>query len=79
VIDLFAALRGFPALPGAACRGKHHLFDEVIGPDRDRIQAEALRICAACEELLPCRRWLMSLPRRERPYGVVAGQVRTPR
>ncbi len=76
---LFDALGVIPALPGARCRGRHHLFDE---PRRDEDEqavqdrhAQALGLCARCPAARRCREWLDSLPPRKRPRGVVAGTV----
>ncbi|MGH3824569.1 MAG: hypothetical protein ACRDRA_17305, partial [Pseudonocardiaceae bacterium] len=49
-----------PRLPGAACRGRHELFDPVVG-NGPRFQhreqhrrAEAARVCAGCPERHHC-------------------------
>ena len=80
LVDLLAALAGAPALPGARCRGRPHLFDparpaeaEASVADRHR---QALALCAACPSLNRCAAWLASLPPTEQPPGVVAGVVR---
>ena len=80
LVDLLAALAGAPALPGARCRGRPHLFDparpaeaEASVADRHR---QALALCAACPSLRRCAAWLDSLPPSKRPAGVVAGTVR---
>lgn len=60
-------------MPGAACKGRHNLFDGET--PADRIRAEA--ICRdACPALGRCRRWVASLPGYRRPSGVVAGRFR---
>ncbi|WP_369816626.1 hypothetical protein [Mycobacterium sp. E740] len=75
ITDLFACLGGVPALPGAACRGRHDLFDGET--TADRIAAE--RLCRdACPALGACRRWVASLPKSRRPVGVVAGRFVDP-
>jgi hypothetical protein len=76
---LFDAVGLSPALPGARCRGRHHLFDPPSAnadPD-DAAYAEqaALRLCAGCPALASCSRWFESLPKQQRPPGVVAGRV----
>ena len=80
LVDLLAALAGAPALPGARCRGRPHLFDpagaaeaEASVADRHR---QAVGLCAACPSLNRCAAWLASLPPTEQPPGVVAGVVR---
>lgn len=75
-VDLVALLRDLtrvPPLPGAACRGHAELFDAALV--NVKITA-ALRICAECPVIEPCRRWASSLPARDR-VGVFAG-VHTP-
>lgn len=77
--DLLTALAGAPSLPGARCRGRHHLFDPGH-PDEepattDRRHAQALGLCHRCPALTRCSEWLDSLHDRDRPPGVVAAQV----
>lgn len=77
--DLFAALLGAPALPGARCRGRPHMFDEQQ-PDEDaeaaaQRHAQALSLCRDCPALASCTTWFDDLPRSKRPAGVVAGQL----
>jgi len=77
--DLFAALIGAPSLPGAKCRGRHHLFDEPH-PDEEpdatqHRHSHALRLCSTCPALASCERWFDELPKGKRPPGVVAGKV----
>lgn len=74
---LLAELRGAPALDGAACTGRGHLFDdrqteETIGTWRHRA-SHATSICRSCPVLASCREWLESLAPDRRPHGVVAG------
>ncbi|HPY26393.1 MAG TPA: hypothetical protein PLK19_18990 [Mycobacterium sp.] len=59
IVGLLLAV-GAPALPGARCRGRAHLFDE---PEQH------------CPALTACAAWLASLPARHRPAGVVAGRT----
>lgn len=75
---LLSALRGIPRLPGARCRGKSHLFDEA-GRDEDpeavdQRHTQALGLCRNCAALASCDQWFVSLPRNQRPPGVVAGR-----
>lgn len=74
---LFAALGGIPALPGAACRSRHDVFDLLPGtsPDRDDLAAEALAVCRGCPALVGCGQWFDSLPPTQRPVGVIAGRI----
>lgn len=78
--DLFGALGMIPALPGARCRGRHHLFDArpPDDPEADNAQAHALALCARCPALTRCAEWFDALSPRQRPPGVVAGQVNRP-
>lgn len=74
--ELLLSLAGSPALPGARCRGKSHLFDGAEpGEDTTARYDQALGLCAACPALGRCSRWLDGLPARKRPRGVVAGRV----
>ncbi len=80
---ILAAVGAAPALPGARCRGRHHLFDEAT-PDEDPDTVayrhdHALRLCRSCTALASCEQWFESLPRSQRPSGVIAGQVRQPK
>jgi hypothetical protein len=79
--NLLDALAAAPNLSGAACRGRHELFDprDLSDPDRQDIEAEALALCRGCPALLACRRWYDSLPPGKRPIGVVAGQINAPK
>lgn len=77
--QLLAAIAAAPAMPGARCRGRHHLFDG--GPPgespevREARHGQALALCARCPALDRCETWFDSLPRRQRPVGVIAGKV----
>lgn len=77
--DLFAALGLAPALPGARCRGKPHLFDEAAADESDDVvtqrHSQALGLCRLCPSLASCERWFDELPKGKRPPGVVAGRV----
>ncbi len=78
---LLAAIGAAPVIPGARCRGRHHLFDEAMpGEDPDTVaarHAQALGLCSHCPALDRCADWFDSLPKRKRPLGVCAGQVTT--
>lgn len=58
-VGLIAAiLEDLPSLPGAACRGRHELFDPAQ-PDEDRTELgyrhrAAARICTRCRVLNQC-------------------------
>ena len=81
-IELLDAIaRTVPRLPGAACRDHRELFyrTAVRGRGMTAARREAIEICTSCPALARCRRWLESTPERERPFGVVAGQVIPPR
>ena len=77
--DLFAALIGAPALPGARCRGRHHLFDEPSADEPADVAAQrhkqALGLCRDCPALASCEQWFDGLTPSKRPPGVVAGRV----
>jgi hypothetical protein len=84
-----AMLAGIPDLPGARCKGRADLFERTVGGRREEsgrpahtyelenARAAALRLCAACPALDPCRVWLDGQRLTRRPRGVVAGQVIT--
>lgn len=84
VSGLLDSLSLAPSLPGAACAGRWELFDHAAeakttglaaGRAQAKAQDEALRVCAGCPQLEPCKAWVDSLPRNKRPYGVVAGRL----
>lgn len=81
--DLMRALAGTPALPGARCRGRHHLFDPAeTGEPADTAAArhqQAIRLCQGCTALASCAEWVDALPPSKRPAGVTAGRIRHPR
>jgi hypothetical protein len=66
--------RNRPNLPRAACVGHPELFDVTD----EALAGDALAVCQRCRELPRCRAWLDSLPRKQWPSGVVAGEVRRP-
>lgn len=82
---LLHAVGAAPALPGARCRGRHHLFDDAH-PNEDpetvaQRRQQALALCRGCPALASCSAWVDGLPPRQRPPGVVAGRLNahTPR
>lgn len=72
-------LRGVAMLPGAKCRGRHHLFDPAGRHECDEVVAarhdQAIGLCQTCPVLDACRQWIERTPSRHRPAGVVAGQI----
>lgn len=79
---LLSAVGAAPALPGARCRHRSHLFDEA-GKDEppgvvEERHAQALGLCRICPALASCSEWFDSLPAPTRPTGVVAGIVNKP-
>lgn len=73
---LLAALGYPPRLAGAACVGRHQLFDATgDDPASRHRQEQAIALCRQCPVLLPCTRWLDSLPPHQRPLGTVAARV----
>ena len=81
--DLLAGLAGAPALPGARCRGRSHLFDEANSDESADIVAarhrQALDLCGRCPSRQRCGDWLLTLTPAKRPTGVVAGRIVAPR
>ena len=77
--DLLSALVGAPALPGARCRHKSHLFDERAADEAPEVaeqrHEQAVGLCRGCAALASCQRWYDALPRGKRPSGVVAGRA----
>jgi hypothetical protein len=74
-------LAGSPRLPDAACINHPELFDPLdpSHPNRPAIEASAIDVCRRCPALADCSAWVTTLPARQRPAGVVAGQVTPPR
>lgn len=76
---ILRALAGAPALPGARCRGKPHLFDEARPDEPETVvsmrHSQALMLCDGCPSLSRCGDWFDSLPPRQRPSGVIAGRI----
>ena len=77
--DLFSLCAGAPALPGARCRGKPHLFDPATTASATEADVarhrQALSLCSRCPSRAPCEQWLEALPASQRPPGIVAGAV----
>ncbi len=74
-LDLASVLLTDPALPDAACRGHHELFDRATIGDADA-QREALTMCGHCAERTRCHDWSQTLTDRERrALGVVGGGI----
>ena len=77
--QLIAVIAGAPALHGARCRSKSHLFDAAQpGEDPATVaarHAQALGLCEHCPALDRCREWFDSLKPSKRPLGVVAGRI----
>ncbi|POY04856.1 hypothetical protein C3469_04340 [Mycobacterium kansasii] len=74
---LLGSLGSIPSLPGALCRDRHELFDLPAGTSADYevVAAEALALCRQCPALAGCRVWFDGLSPKQRPAGVIAGQV----
>ncbi|MGH3522204.1 MAG: hypothetical protein ACRDU4_05100 [Mycobacterium sp.] len=57
---LSAILTDSPRLPGAACRGRHAMFDPIRGNEpgfqrREQVRrTEAARVCAGCPVIHRC-------------------------
>jgi WhiB family redox-sensing transcriptional regulator len=64
-------LQGVPALPGARCRNRPHLFDGHDGPNGERTR-QAIELCARCPALAACEEWAAG---QRCLVGVVAGQL----
>lgn len=77
--SLLAILGAAPALPGARCRGRHHLFDDAARDEPAEVveqrHHQALGLCRGCPALASCQLWFDGLPPRQRPPGVVAGRL----
>lgn len=80
---LLDAIGAAPALPGARCRGKAHLFDAAgkhEAPETtEQRHTQALGLCRLCPSLAGCTTWFDTLPATRRPKGVVAGRLNTPK
>lgn len=78
-----AAIRTAPDLAGAACKGSTDWdWDVREAPepaaDRDARLDRAAAMCAGCPALAGCRAYRDALPERDRPPGVMAGQLTVP-
>jgi Transcription factor WhiB len=75
--QLLAAIGAAPVLPGARCRGRHHLFDAADpGEDPETVAArhsQALGLCSRCPAQKDCKTWFLSLKPSKRPPGICAG------
>lgn len=64
---------------GAPCRGHWALFDPQREGEHRAVVAErheaAVEFCGHCRLRGACRDWVASLPKSQRPGGVVAGQI----
>jgi WhiB family transcriptional regulator, redox-sensing transcriptional regulator len=75
-----------PHLNGARCRSHAGLFDQTIagepgdwfGDDLRYARKAAQAVCASCPVLAQCDAWVQSLPRRQRPLGIVGGRYTDP-
>jgi hypothetical protein len=77
--NLLAAIGAAPALPGARCKNRAHLFDGAEPGENpatvEQRHAQALALCSRCDAAKRCLEWFEALPARNRPVGVVAGQI----
>jgi WhiB family redox-sensing transcriptional regulator len=77
--NLLAAIGAAPALPGARCKNRAHLFDPAApGENPDTVSARhnhAVGLCEHCPSLTRCEAWVSGLKPSQRPLGVVAGQI----
>lgn len=76
VVDLLTVMASTPALPGAACRGHHDLFDSAHGssPEAKTARTKCMTICARCRVRDACHEWAAGLSdRQRRTLGVVGG------
>ncbi|OBK82134.1 hypothetical protein A5649_09775 [Mycolicibacter heraklionensis] len=76
---LAAILAGVPHLPGAACAGIWSAFDAAEPgeepADVDYRHRTALATCRRCPALDRCAEWAAGLRGRDRPDGIIAGQI----
>jgi hypothetical protein len=76
---LLDAIGAAPVLPGARCRGRHHLFDAAApGEEPNTVaarHAQATGLCERCPALDRCADWFDGLRPSKRPLGVVACQI----
>lgn len=74
-----AVLADTPNLTGAACAGRHALFDPQAHEDGETTQQAAARheramsLCRWCPALAECRAGWIDTDTRRRPAGVIAG------
>ena len=74
--SLLGALAAAPALPGAACRGEHDLYDAAADGDPAAVELASM-VCGDCVCLAACQEWVDSLPKRKRPLGICGGRLFT--
>ena len=76
--SLIATLAGAPALVGARCRGKGHLFDLATTGEAPEVVAARHKPGRWALSALPCTGavpdMVDGLPRSKRPEGVIAGR-----
>ena len=76
--SLLSSMAGVPVLPGARCRGRHHLFDPATADEPEPVtearHQKAVKICQSCPALEICAAWVNTLPASKRPPGVIAGR-----
>ena len=73
VADLFGTIELAPNLRGAACRGRHDVFDNAALADPVS-QREALDLCRQCPARRQCHQWAQSLTGSDRTnMGCVGG------
>lgn len=79
-MTVFGVLNAIPNLPGSLCRGHEHVFDPPDDhPDPGPLHRAAIDVCGICPALTACREWVQGLTPRERPTGVTAGLLHTPK
>ena len=68
-------------MSGAACKGQSDLFDwhPLSDPHREADLETALQLCSGCPVLSQCKQWVASLEWWQRPTGIVAGVLVTPK
>jgi len=79
---LFTALVKAPSMSDAACIGRWHDFDPEAAGEHPTAVAQrhtaALRLCDQCRARARCEAWFESLPKTQRPHGVIAGRIYPP-
>jgi WhiB family redox-sensing transcriptional regulator len=81
--NVFDSLGLIVSLPGARWRGKHSLFDEARRDETaaavDKRHTQALMLCRDCPVLGDCQQWFTGLKPSQKPPGVIAGRIHTPK